>query len=591
MKILFTEGKKYIGKLTGIGIRMSVYFLVLLFVIIGICMALSQYVYRHSQEQKMYETSKQAVDSILAGIHSRISTADSYSKMIIYNPQVQEELRNVTPENYMDLYVNPQSFINGTISQVLQTSSFSSIYLYSMEGLCFSGYLSSAARLDSIDIMQMPWYQQVMDANGGAVIQLNAAGAPSSKTFSNYLSLIRCVLNLNDFQPIGVMIINIPESDLKKEMEEILMPGNAFIKICDAQGNCLTNLTARDAETLSDSVLSANEHTPICWNGRDYFYFQTYYEKYGWSLEYFIPVSKTGNLLSLLTKSYFILFAGAIIMVCIGTFLISRSITLPLKQLLFSMNQVQDSDFVKVSLPTRKDEIYYLIQGYNRMIDQIDTLINQIIKQESDKRKYELQVLQSQIKPHFLYNTFDTISYLALSAGNQELFSLISALGNYYRTSLSRGSEIITLEKELEIVKDYLFILSYRYPNLFQCEYEAENSLLHYPILRLSLQPFVENAVYHGLKPKGSSGTIAISLTDSEHEILIQIRDDGVGMDQQKIDTILNAGDSTARYSFGIYGTIQRLRLYYNTDNICQITASPGCGTTITLHIPKNNLF
>lgn len=573
---------------SGIGARMSFCFLLLLLLVIGICMGLSQYVYLYTQRQNLYDAARQASDSCMAGIRARVSEADAYSRLVIYDTQVQEELKAVTEENYMDLYMDPQSAINSRISQALQIASFSSIYLYSMEGLCFSGYRSSEARLERIDLQSMRWFQEVMEADGRIVVEMNAAGAPYSRNSSSYLSLIRCILDIHDFRPVGVAMVNIPETDIREELEETPGAPGTYVILRDSWGNRLTNLPSEgELQTVFDEGDTAKA---VFW-GKEYFCYKAVYEDYGWTLEYMTPMPGGNYLLSMITRSYFAVLGTAAVSVCVGTFLISRSITRPLKSLLLSMNQVQEGNFVRTLLPKRQDEVYYLIRGYNSMIDRIDHLIGQILKQEADRRKYELEALQAQIKPHFLYNTFDMISYLALREGNREMFSLIRALGNYYRTSLSHGSEFITLEKEIEIVRDYLYILSCRYPELFECEYEIAPGILQYPILRLSLQPFVENAVYHGLKPKGRGGIIRIAARDEDEVIVIWIQDNGVGMDQERIDVLLGEGDLTKQDSFGIRGTIRRLGIYYGCDHICSIMGEPGEGTTVTLRIPKDRFL
>ncbi len=535
----------------------------------------------------MQETFSQTVDSVLTVINARIDAADSYSRMIIYDSEVQTALRGVTADNYIDLYTNPQSTINNRIGQVLQISPFSAVYLYSMNGFCFSGYLSSSVRLESIDLHDMPWYEKVLDADGQLLVQLNAAGAPASRKAENYLSLIRCIIDINDFEPIGVVILNVPENDLKNELAKLLDTSHAFIVIRDAYGNCLTNIPAEAKGILSEMYEKDSGNHKITVDGQTFFCDTADYEPYGWSLSCYFPISERETFLSQFAKSYITILIAALVIMCIGTFLISRSITMPLKRLLLTMNRVSKGHLVKAEIPQREDEVYYLILGYNNMLDRIDDLIEQIRQQETDKRKYELEVLHSQIKPHFLYNTFDAISYLALSHNDKELYSLIHALGNYYRNSLSHGSEIISVKTEIEIVKDYLFILSYRYPNLFESKYDIDPLLLPFPILKLSLQPFVENAVYHGLKPMNRTGKIQIRVYPKKETVIIEIKDNGVGMPEEKIRNIMEQNMPASQESFGIRGTIERLRLYYNLSDLCQIESILNEGTTVTLSIPK----
>lgn len=157
------------------------------------------------------------------------------------------------------------------------------------------------------------------------------------------------------------------------------------------------------------------------------------------------------------------------------------------------MKGVENGEFKEVNIDTGNDEIGKLKNVYNTMIYKIENLIEQIVKEQKIKRKAELDVLQSQIKPHFLYNSFDTISSLALDNRNDEVYKIIKALGNFYRTSLSNGKEVISIEEEIKTVKSYLTIQQIRYDNMFNVNISVDERANKYKILKLILQPLVEN--------------------------------------------------------------------------------------------------
>ena len=196
--------------------------------------------------------------------------------------------------------------------------------------------------------------------------------------------------------------------------------------------------------------------------------------------------------------------------------------------------------------------------------------------------------MQEQIKPHFLYNTFDAISSMAITNGDDEIYKIVSALGSFYRNSLSKGSEIITIRHELDIVRSYLVIQSYRYKDLFTYEIHVSEELLEKSVLKLILQPLVENSVYHGLKPKSEKGSININIYQSEGNIFFLVSDDGIGMEESLIQTILQSDPAEGKSSFGLRKTQERLKLFYNLDDVLYITSKPGCGTTVTIKIPAD---
>jgi two-component system sensor histidine kinase YesM len=251
-----------------------------------------------------------------------------------------------------------------------------------------------------------------------------------------------------------------------------------------------------------------------------------------------------------------------------------------------SLKDIEKGMFHPVEINCGNDEIGKLRDAYNIMIKEIDRLIKRVIKEQKIKRKTELNILQEQIKPHFLYNTFDAISALILLEKNKEAYTMIKALGNFYKTSLSSGKEIIPINEEIKTVENYLTILKMRYKDIFTTEFHIDNEIVHYKIPKLILQPFVENAVYHGIKPKGETGIISITACQKENFILFIIEDTGVGMDEEVLQQISIQDDTKTTAHFGIRGTIERLKIFYGVKDVFSIESKKTIGTKVTLTIP-----
>ncbi|MBW4840437.1 MAG: sensor histidine kinase, partial [Paenibacillaceae bacterium] len=271
----------------------------------------------------------------------------------------------------------------------------------------------------------------------------------------------------------------------------------------------------------------------------------------------------------------------------VSSFVISRSIIKPIQKLLRAMNKAPSGNFMKVTTEPNSFELEQLYHGYNRMIEQIDQLLKRVIEEQKTIRKAELNVLQSQIKPHFLYNTLDSITSLALSGDNEEVCELIEALGSYYRLSVSKGQDVITVGEEIEIVRNYLKIQSVRYPDVFEVQFEVEEDCGQTPIPKLVLQPLVENSLYHGIRPKGTKGTIRVTAKQVDGSVVLSISDDGIGMSQEEIEQILFTERQGQIKSFGLWGTMERLRIFYEDKDVFHIESESGAGTTITLILPN----
>ncbi|MGO4531235.1 histidine kinase [Paenibacillus sp. 2TAF8] len=285
----------------------------------------------------------------------------------------------------------------------------------------------------------------------------------------------------------------------------------------------------------------------------------------------------------------------------ISSFIISRSVIKPIHKLLRSMQKAPSGNFRKVKVELNSYEFEQLYSGYNQMIEQIEQMLRRIIQEQQMIRRAELNTLQAQIKPHFLYNTLDSINSLAMSGMNDKVCEMLEALGSYYRLSVSKGNEVITLREEVEIVQHYLTIQQVRYPGVFEVQYDIDSGCEQVMIPKLVLQPLVENSLYHGIRAKGGRGIIAIQARQTTDAVILTLTDDGVGMSEEQLQQIQHTekqksirpvpmqsqSASSVNASFGLWGTMERLRIFYDREDVLQLESLPGKGTTITISIPK----
>ena len=229
-----------------------------------------------------------------------------------------------------------------------------------------------------------------------------------------------------------------------------------------------------------------------------------------------------------------------------------------------------------------------LQEAFNDMTERINVLFDGIVEKHKVVRKMELNILQAQIKPHFLYNTLNDISALVLSDRKREAYEVLKAFSSYYRKVLGKGEEFVTLAEEIDLVSKYLLIQNVRFSNIFHVQYEIDESLCSVKVPKLVLQPLVENAIYHGIRPLKREGMIVLSVQRGEDgNVLLGVRDDGVGMTEEQIETLL--GNRTIKESengFGLAGTIERIRLYYDNEQAVSIQSEPGQGTSIIISVP-----
>lgn len=269
---------------------------------------------------------------------------------------------------------------------------------------------------------------------------------------------------------------------------------------------------------------------------------------------------------------------------------ISSSVVRPIKNLESKMIEVSKGDLTASYDVKGKDEISVLGLYFNKMVGEIKALIDSNNLMAQQKRNLELKVLQAQIKPHFLYNTLDTIQWKALSKKNYEVADLINNLSEFFRLSLSDDREFISLEEESNQAISYLKIQEARYGNLFTYSTEIDESIIDEKIPKLILQPLLENSIYHGIKAKGKDGILKICARDLGNQILIEVTDNGKGMNEEKLDEIkTNLKASISSDNYGLYNVYERLKIYYKDDFDLNIQSQIDKGCKIILRLKKEN--
>ena len=240
------------------------------------------------------------------------------------------------------------------------------------------------------------------------------------------------------------------------------------------------------------------------------------------------------------------------------------------------------------------DELDTLAENLNTMTGQIDVLIKKNMEEQKNFQKAEMKALQAQITPHFLYNTFDTIVWLAEEEKNDEVVRITKAFSDFLRISLSRGHEWITIGQELDHIKNYLTIQKIRYADILNYKIEADENLLDMKMIKLVLQPLVENAIYHGIKNKRGRGELSVSVKYSNEiktKIRFEVKDNGAGFTRERLEEVrqeLSAGASETLTSvYGLYNVNKKLKLYYGEQTTgLVIESESGKGSVISFEIP-----
>lgn len=315
----------------------------------------------------------------------------------------------------------------------------------------------------------------------------------------------------------------------------------------------------------------------------EYMYEYLYYE----AVELNTLQQETASQMTMEIFLIILVTAAAIVFVLRYSIRLSRSITEPLVELSRRAESVTAGDLTpREPAGSRVREIQTLSQGMEQMIARLNAQMLEGQQKQESLRKAELALLQAQINPHFLYNTMDTIIWLIEAEKPQAAVEMVSNLSAFFRHSLSKGRDVITLEEEEGHVRSYLQIQQARYKDIMTYTVDIDPALHRALLPKLTLQPLVENALYHGIKLKRGLGHIQISGWREDGYVILQISDTGVGMTQQRLEHLRAAMESGETVGFGLTAVNRRLQLMFGREYGLSITSRDGLGTTVTARLP-----
>ncbi len=271
---------------------------------------------------------------------------------------------------------------------------------------------------------------------------------------------------------------------------------------------------------------------------------------------------------------------------------VTASINQPIKRLENLSTRIAEGDFnVRVRLP-QVSELDGLTDNLNLMAVKIQALIEENVREQQNLQKSEMKALQAQITPHFLYNTFDTIVWLAEEKKNDQVIDITRAFSSFFRISLNRGKDFLTIVEEFEHVRSYLTIQKIRYRDILDYHIEYEEGMENCRILKLVLQPLVENALYHGIKNKRGRGFLSVKGWRDNGRLCFSVEDNGIGMTEEHLSNIMKQISSSADPAelssvYGLYNVNKRLQLYYDADTKLEISSRYRSGTTVRFSVPE----
>lgn len=441
------------------------------------------------------------------------------------------------------------------------------------------------------------WYQEAKASKTDFALSTSHIQNAIADKYEWVITLSRSIINTETGKTEGVFFIDMNYNAISNLCSNVSLGQKGYIYVLDDDGNVIFHpqqqlLYSGLKEEVIEKVLDQNDEDNSFMEGsakERKVYTVSKSEKTGWTVvgvSYMSELMKNREKIQMMYLLFTcLLLTGAALMAVY----LSKAITRPIKRLDRSMKAVEKGDFVNVELEHfAENELVRLGKSFNMMTQEIQMLMEQNVQEQKQKRKAEMRALQAQIHPHFLYNTLDSIIWMAESGKhNREVVIMTSSLAKLLRRSIGNEKELVTIAEELEYTETYLTIQAIRYRDQMEFDIQADPYILNEHIVKFTLQPLVENAIYHGIKYIEEKGMIQIRGKRGQGEIVLHVIDNGRGMTEEELAHIFDQHvENPKSNGIGVYNIQNRLQLYYGKEYGLFYESEPGKGTTVTVRIP-----
>lgn len=472
------------------------------------------------------------------------------------------------------------------------------IALFSEDGMLVEAV--PAARLKpNLDVTGEPWFRDALEKTENQHFSLPHVQYIFDNNENQYrwvISLSRAVeLTSGTSTAQGILLVDISYSSLEQLFDGVTAGKGGYVYLISSDGELLYHpkMQLIDSGRMQENNVAAaaykdGNHMEE-FDGSSRFVTIKSIGYTGWKVVGVTPENVVT--LNTIKTRLFIVFIIALILFILALInsYISSRITNPIKELEKSVGILEEGNLDVPVYAGGSYEIQHLGKSIGDMAAQIRLLMKDIVTEHEAKRKQEFDTLQSQINPHFLYNTLDIIVWMIENEQKAEAVKAVTALARFFRISLSKGKSIITVRDELEHVRNYLMIQHMRFKNKFTYEIQAEDGVLELAILKLMLQPLVENAIYHGMEFMDGDGEILLKVWKEEGDLYFSVIDNGLGMTEEQVGNLFTGAshvDSKRGSGIGVKNVNERIKLYFGEKYGLSIESEPDEGTTVKIHLP-----
>lgn len=529
----------------------------------------------------------QNVDRLLSEYETQMKSIYENEEVILQLSQINEQAGTGEPQVSADS-------INRFLRNFLRgKDDLDSIYLFSGEKLYFADFKGS--EYYEAQFREHPEWEEAIHSAGGRALWIPTYELPANRYMSepsHYFSIGMQVKNVADvMQTLGSLYINVKIGALDRLAEEVKVSPRGTLLITDSDGHVLWH---RNPEAYQETLHDIPFYEEMLKHKESFFTVELNGELYqmsfvrsgynGWYYVSLVPNSDLNEQSKELRQFLIITVCAFGASFLLLALLVSRFITRPIRQMALAMKQIH-KDNAEFRLPAAsEDEIGLLNAAFNSMRRRINELIHEVRVVSEKEKEAEVRALQAQINPHFVYNSLDTINWMAIDRQQYDISSMIAALSDIMRYAIRPGEQWIALEEELKWAQNYAYLQKMRFEERFEINFEVDPDLLQRKVPRLFLQPYLENSILHGMEHVEEGGLITVSIVP-DHEtggIRITLTDNGSGIEEDQLQNITQRRS----HGIGIYNLDDRMKLEYGSEYGVTIHSEWGKGTVVTIILP-----
>ncbi len=554
---------------------------------------LGPYISAGTVEAEITKHTAQLIQQVSKNVELSITKMEGIASIVAENPDVRAFF-GVDTSPFTRTNAAEALTLLGTVSRA--NAEIAGILLVNLRDQSLSNEMMRVSR---DPLQEESWYRKA--TQNPKTIQL--LPRPVGRNLRNTLeysaddvvSIVKAVLDPRTGSCSGVVLIDMKLEVVRDIFKDLTVGLGGFLFIEDPKGEIVyapvNDVVYRVRTEWLSSPSAAGVSVTRKIRGADYQIIAKGSVYTGWKTVGVFPRNEIMRQVGAIRYYSLIIGGVTVIFAFLASIFFSGSIARPVIKLRALMKEAEEGNLAVRFEGKQEDEIGHLGKSFNAMIEELQKLIDMVYREQQSKREAELRILQEQIKPHFLYNTLDTIQWMAQDHGAEDIVRIVSALTSLFRIGLSKGKEMIRVSDEMEHVKSYLIIQKARYEDKFDFRLRVEEEVLPLMVLKLTLQPLVENAIYHGIKERRGHGIIEVQAMRRDGSLVLRVSDDGVGMTAEKlacIRALLSKApeEIPGRDGYGISNVNERIQLSFGRKYGLAFQSEPGKGTTVEVLHP-----